>query len=41
MDTLHQTLKLSEGKFTRKIEDKIMQIDLTYVWFLSQRNLTK
>ena len=40
MDAVHQTLKLSEGKFTGKTVDEIMQIDPTYVWFLSQRHLT-
>jgi hypothetical protein len=40
MDAIHDTQKLSEGKYTGKTVDEIMQIDPQYVWFLSQRNLT-
>jgi hypothetical protein len=40
MDAVHDTLKLSEGKYTGKTVDEIMQTDEPYVWFLSQRNLT-
>ena len=35
MDDVH--LKLSEGKYTGKTVDEIMQTDQPYVWFLSQR----
>jgi len=38
MNAVH--LKLSEGKYTGKTVDEIMQTDQPYVWFLSQRNLT-
>ena len=40
MDVVLDTVKLSEGKYTGKTVDEIMQTDQPYVWFLSQRNLT-
>jgi hypothetical protein len=37
MDAVLDTVKLSEGKYTGKTVDEIMQTDQPYVWFLSQR----